>query len=370
MTQRIAVYLYDTRNMFVGLGEFEDNLAKRIAAVAERLLSERDVVFYFIVPSRLTGHYGPSVRYIKMNRWRLFFLNWAPAKALRRWLFPRVDLVHFTQQLPKLHHTFSPQTLITVHDINFFHNHLPASVEQKKAKRIAKSLQRATHLSFISQFTSQDVRSHFAIDVPFRVIHNGVTNLSPLAERGTISIPANSLLHISHLQDKKNVHLLVEMMAQLPEYHLFLAGKEQGNYGQLLRNLIARHRLSNVTMLGPVSTEDKARLFRDCRAFLFPSLSEGFGLPVVEAMCFGKPAFLSRLTSLPEVGGDAAYYFDELHPAQMAQTVRAGLADFDRQRSDREAAIRANAGRFDWDKTARAFIDYYLSILQIKSIEL
>ena len=54
----------------------------------------------------------------------------------------------------------------------------------------------------------------------------------------------------------------------------------------------------------------------------------------------------------------------------MAQTVRAGLADFDRQRSDREAAIRANAGRFDWDKTARAFIDYYLSILQIKSIEL
>ena len=62
MTQRIAVYLYDTRNMFVGLGEFEDNLAKRIAAVAERLLAERDVVFYFIVPSRLTGHYGPSVR--------------------------------------------------------------------------------------------------------------------------------------------------------------------------------------------------------------------------------------------------------------------------------------------------------------------
>ena len=127
---------------------------------------------------------------------------------------------------------------------------------------------------------------------------------------------------------KKNVDLLVEMMKYLPEENLLIVGNWSRKSGQTLYRKIQETNTGNIYTLPNVTEEEKAALYKACRAFLFPSLCEGFGMPPIEAMKFGKPVFLSTLTSLPEIGGDAAFYWKDLTPKAMAETVKERMAFF------------------------------------------
>jgi glycosyltransferase involved in cell wall biosynthesis len=83
-----------------------------------------------------------------------------------------------------------------------------------------------------------------------------------------------------------------------------------------------------VKLIGPATEEEKYWYYKNCEAFLFPSYAEGFGLPVIEAMYHGKPVFISDKTSLPEVGGDAAYYFRNFEPEYMQEVFKEGMRDY------------------------------------------
>jgi glycosyltransferase involved in cell wall biosynthesis len=108
---------------------------------------------------------------------------------------------------------------------------------------------------------------------------------------------------------------------------------------------------------------EKAWLYAHCEGFLFPSIAEGFGLPPIEAMHFGKPVFLSRLTSLPEVGGAAAHYFDSFDGAAMRAVVEAGLADHHGNAAARAATLVERARSFSWARCADAYAALYLSLI-------
>jgi glycosyltransferase involved in cell wall biosynthesis len=119
--------------------------------------------------------------------------------------------------------------------------------------------------------------------------------------------------------------------------------------------------LPNLQFHLSINDAQKAWAYAHCAGFLFPSLTEGFGLPPLEAMHFGKPVFLSRLTSLPEVGGDAAYYFDDWSPSAMQQLVEQGLQQG--ALPARIAEVKNHAARFDWDVAANAYLALYLRLL-------
>lgn len=365
---KIAIYFYDARNEYVGVGEFENSLAKEIAEQALLFKEKYNIQLYFIVSKEKANAYGKDVKYIVLNKWKIRLLNNRLFSTFFSSIFPKVDLVHWTTQMPLIKRRLSPYTLMTVHDVNFFHNNLKKWRIKRKAKRIAERLRMATHLSFISNFAHKDVSDHFQIQVPARVILNGVTDQSRLANDVAVQgIPEKFFLHISRLAAKKNVHLLVEMMKYLPEENLVLAGKGREPYEQKLRKIIEENNLTNVYLIGHVTAEEKAFLYRRCRAFLFPSMSEGFGLPVVEAMCFGKPVFISDRTSLPEVGGDVAYYFAEFQPEKMAEMVRMKISLFQREQEELEIKIKEHAAQFSWRKAADEYLAYYLNILGIQN---
>ena len=179
-------------------------------------------------------------------------------------------------------------------------------------------------------------------------------------------LPNQYLLSVSGLDDKKNVHLLIEMMRFLPNEFLVIAGRGNSEYTKMLYSLVERYQLTNVRFVGCVSAGEKAYLYRNCKAFFFVSKSEGFGLPVAEAMTASKPVFCSKLTSLPEIGGDAAYYFDELEPEKMAQTTQKLLAEYAKDPETRQKMCLAQAQKFNWDKAVDEYLNYYIDILQEK----
>ena len=152
-------------------------------------------------------------------------------------------------------------------------------------------------------------------------------------------------------------------MKYLPDEHLVIAGTWQNDeYGRSLQEAIANAPNRNITTLDRISEEQKAVLYSRCSAFMFPSLCEGFGLPPIEAMKFGKPVFLSTLTSLPEVGGDMAFYWPDLSPEVMADAVRTHMADADTDPTMADR-LREHAARFTWQQCIDGYIAYYLDIL-------
>ncbi|HIQ02105.1 MAG TPA: glycosyltransferase family 1 protein, partial [Anaerolineales bacterium] len=116
--------------------------------------------------------------------------------------------------------------------------------------------------------------------------------------------------------------------------------------------------LGNIRWLGPVPEADLPALYTGATTFVFPSLYEGFGLPVLEAMACGTPVACSNTSSLPEVVGDAALTFDPTDTAGIADAVARLLEDADLQADLRERGLR-RAARFSWERTARATLTVY-----------
>ena len=96
-----------------------------------------------------------------------------------------------------------------------------------------------------------------------------------------------------------------------------------------------------------------------CNAFLFPSLAEGFGMPPVEAMQFGKPVFLSNSSSLPEIGSDAAYYFPDFSSENMANCIKYNLSQFKSKPYLSSNRVKAQAAKFTWTNSMDKYLKLY-----------
>lgn len=353
---RIAIDFNDISSRSSGFGEYACALAERIAALAPELKEKYNIRFYFLVPDGYVGCYGDSVKYLNIDAYGRF-----TRLALR--IFPRrFDIYHQIHQFSKTRRLmFARKDVRTLHDINFVHDRTESKYA-KKFRRTQRYIDRAEILALISDFVEKDVREHFSTKNT-RVIYNGVTDLSRSNFPKEIDMGVEKggyLFHLSSLMPKKNASLLIDMMDHLPNETLVIVGNWKA-FGAPLREQLKRSRYNNIITMDNVDTETKAYLMAHCKAFLFPSLCEGFGLPPLEAMHFGKPVFLSRLTSLPEVGGDFAYYWDELEPRKMAQVLTERLAE----NTLTPEEIKRWVNRFTWEKTVQGYIDVYKTVLGI-----
>jgi glycosyltransferase involved in cell wall biosynthesis len=161
----------------------------------------------------------------------------------------------------------------------------------------------------------------------------------------------------------KNAARLIEAFAQVPEGILVMPGYSTGYEDELRSSIDAAGLGGRVRLLGWVDDATLDGLYRAADCFVFPSLAEGFGLPVLEAMLRGVPVACSNATSLPEVAGDAALLFDPLDVDAIAVSVRRILED--RELAERlRAAGLERARRFSWKETARQTLGCYRKAIQ------
>lgn len=177
---------------------------------------------------------------------------------------------------------------------------------------------------------------------------------------------ARYLLYVGTIQPRKNVDRLVQafarVAAEVSDVVLVLAGKP-GWHVDPLRRLIAHEGLGErVRMPGYVPEHDLPALFSGAEAFVFPSLFEGFGFPVLEAQACGTPVLTSTASSLPEVAGDAALLVDPLDVEAIAAGLLALLRDADLRRRLVEQGF-VNVHRFTWDRAARQLHDLFHTLL-------
>jgi glycosyltransferase involved in cell wall biosynthesis len=336
-----------------GLGEFALQIGSRIAAQAPAWRARDGVGFAFHLRDRFVGLFGDDVRYLRINRWQR--LHHAMAEPPALW--------HSLHQLNKTRPPAgSGVRMVTVHDLNYLYAKSAFS-RWRNHRRTLALMGRTDVVVAISRWTAADVQRHLHWRGPLHVVHNGARSFVDAARAPLPGWPAESdrpfLFHLSRMSPSKNPQAIVALARAWPEMTFVLCGPPSDD-AQALRAAV---QLPNVQFHLGISEAQKAWAYAHCAGFLFPSLTEGFGLPPIEAMHFGKPVFLSRRTCLPEIGGEAAHYFDDaFEPAAMKQLVQDALA---RHAADpaRADAVRAHAAQFDWDRAASAYLALYRELL-------
>jgi len=362
---RVVVDLEKLRHINCGLGRFSLHLAEELLRIAAGRFQP-----VFFLPPDTERHFprgGFERRDVAVWKKEGFAQLYRP--FVQPWLPPsEIALWHVTNQASKyLPLDLRVPVLLTIHDLSFLHEAPVAGREgeiRRKLAAIQRKVDRAAALATDSEYVAEDVRRH--LDVGGRAVHVVPLGISPppaAAARRPAFVPEGGfLLTVGNSLPHKNFHVLLEMLEKLPGDRLVIAGKKATPYGEFLDREVARRGLGERVFLpGEVSDGDRQWLYENCTAFLFPSLTEGFGLPVLEAMQCGRPVFVSRNTSLPEIAGDFGVYFDSHDPEAMAATLREGLqrAAADGQLGPR---LRRHAAGFSWAATAEGYARIYASL--------
>ncbi|WP_157991534.1 glycosyltransferase [Caldimonas tepidiphila] len=254
--------------------------------------------------------------------------------------------------------------LVTLHDLNYLYG--PKGSNWTHSQELMEKIAARTDgIVTISQHVAEDVRRHLNWTAPLKVVYNGARSLVDHPREQIPEVAGKPFFfHLSRMAPSKNIDALLGLAIEMRDQRFVLAGPSSDDT-ERVKGLVRGLSLRNVLVYEDITDAQKTWLYENAQAFLFPSLTEGFGLPPIEAMHFGCPVFLARRTCLPEIGGEAAAYWDEFDSLAMRAVVERELP---RLASDEgRARTRAHAARFDWDRCIEDYIATYLDILRKRS---
>jgi glycosyltransferase involved in cell wall biosynthesis len=235
---------------------------------------------------------------------------------------------------------------------------------------VPRSIKAAGAVILISEHSRRDLLTRFRLEEDrLKVIYLGVNQGFKPASTGACSevrkkyqLPRRYLLSVGTLEPRKNfctlLHVLLRLQKMGLNMPLVLAGRKGWLYESFLKQLHQLGLAGQVLLLDFVAEADLPALYSAADLFVFPSLYEGFGLPVLEAMACGAPVVCSNAASLPEVCGEAAWLVDPLAVESWAEAIASILADPARQEDMRGQGFR-QAERFTWERTAAETLEVY-----------
>lgn len=285
------------------------------------------------------------------------------------------DLIHVSHQLSSYFHRNYKNTIkiVTLHDLNFLYENLTDSKKRKMLGKVRSNVKNADYIVCISEYAKQSfIRNKrlftFTKLKDIVVIHNGIH----LPEHREYQLGKYSylkdkkyILNIGVLFNKKNQLTLVDMLPYIKEDLVLIASDEKQPYADDVRRRIKElHLEQRVHFLRNLSEEEKYAVIQHSEAMCHPSIAEGFGIPPIEAMAFGKPVFLSTYTSLPEIGGDKAFYFDSFEPQLMAQLYQEKMDLYHENEKEMSQEIKNWTEQYSYTTMSNNYLKFYESVLE------
>lgn len=259
---------------------------------------------------------------------------------------------------------FSPvPSAISIMDLSFIH--FPQLFAKKDLYQLVSwtkySVKNAKAIFTISQSSKDDIIDIYGVDdnkifVTYPGIKEGsngkILTMDDLRKK--FGIDKNYILFVGTLQPRKNIIKLIEAFSKIERENLILVivGKKGWLYEDILSAPQKFGVLERIKFLDFVEDKDLPSLYQNATCFVLPSLYEGFGLPVLEAMKYGCPVLVSNVSSLPEAGGDAAIYFDPKDANDIKEKIEKVISN-PKLRSEMIEKGKLQIKKFSWEKTAR-----------------
>lgn len=349
---KVFLESHNINNKSGGLGTFNYEIIKALSKMPN---SEVEFILNSKFPEILRSEFGTKFLYSKYTSLERHLLFRKKTKY---------DVWHSLNQNTKVEPFFKPKKyILTIHDVNFVEE-ISNDMNHKVNRNFKTKLQRADIITYISEFAKQQTHQYFVVpNVKEVVIYNGNPCENSILESKfipEISIHKPFFYSIGDFIERKNFISIVKMMEFVEDYVLIISGNKNKEYGYYIEKYIKENNLEDkVILTGKVSDEQKRYYLKNCSAFLFPSIREGFGLPPIEAMAFEKPVFLSKLTALPEIGGDAAFYWDSFDPVYMKNFVFDTLHKFTLHPENYIKKIVERSKFFSWEKAVKRYVELY-----------
>lgn len=292
----------------------------------------------------------------------------------------KLDLVHFPHfNVPFL---YKEKFVVTIHDLILIHfptiknttlNPLYYWIKFIAYRLIINfAIGRSEKIIAVSEFTKKDIVENYE-NIPLEkiiVTHEACEDFCMLSPNKDVEILKRYaiikpyLIYVGNAYPHKNLEKLVGAFSSLHEKHpdlsLVLVGKEDYFYRRL-KDVVAKKGIDRVVFVGYVPDYDLDTLFHNAKAFVFPSLYEGFGLPPLEAMAKGLPVICSDHPCMREILGESAYYFNGKIEAAIAKAIDLVLLNNDLQNKIREAGYR-QIKKYSWKKMAEETMGVYKSV--------
>lgn len=368
---RVAIDLEKLRHINTGLGRFSLHLTQELLSLAPGRFEP-----VFFLPDGCERYFPEGgFGQIGVADWKKEGLRKFARPFVQPFLPPsEIALWHTTHQAAKyLPFDSRIPVLLTIHDLNFLHDDAGNAAQPplsgrpwRKLAAVQQLVDRSCAIATDSAYVADEVRAFLTVgNRPVHVVPLGLAEPPRAsAEKPAFLPPGPFFLTVGNCLPHKNFRVLIGLVEAMPEARLVIAGKKATPYGASIEQEISARGLGNrVFMPGEVSDGDRQWLYENCQAVLFPSLAEGFGFPVLEGMQCGKPVFMSRCTSLPEIAAGHGFFFESFEPHEMVGVVRAGLS-VAAGSSGWAETVRRHAMTFSWAETANRYAVIYETLVE------
>ncbi len=267
------------------------------------------------------------------------------------------------------------KTTVTIHDLAFkyFPDHFPRKDLWELNFLTKLTIRKSDKIIAVSQSTKNDILKFYpeVKDEKIKVIYHGFDSelFQKEFSKGetekvleSYKLKARSyLLYVGAVQPRKNLEILIDafdiVKKDNSDVKLVLAGSQAWLWEEILERIKKSSFKDDIILTNTISFQDLGVLYRHASAFVFPSLYEGFGIPVLEAMASQVPVICSKNSSLPEVGGDAASYFDGGSAENLAEKIKE-ILDNSNLRSELINRGLAQIKKFSWGKCAKETLEW------------
>ena len=279
---------------------------------------------------------------------RLLLEEWGTRGGIFHGLNQRLPTRRFRRQVATFHDLFVMTAEYSTPDFRV-----------RFAEQARRAAGEADRIIAVSQFTAEQVQQLLGVEPSrIRVVHHGIQPL-PVYPRA----PEKVILHVGAIQQRKNISRLVRAFSALPsDWTLVLAGSAGYGAETIMREIQESPSRDRIVVTGYLSNREMARYYAKASLFAFPSLDEGFGMPVLEAMRAGVAVIASNRSAVPEVCGDAALLVDPLDEDQIAAALKSLTKD-ENARHKWESLGAARAKQFSWQRAASQTWDVYQELL-------